>query len=168
MTRIILSIIILISFSTLANAQFTKGSGLIGGTLSYSSGKTNYFNPSEDYNSSYGNFNISLGKAIRENAVFGINMNYRPRNYTSPSVNGKYKNTENSYGIGIFYRLYKNLGKEFYLFGEAGGGYIGSSSTTKDSLGVKVATGNSNGGQIYLSPGIAYKISKKFFIELSI
>ncbi len=78
------------------------------------------------------------------------------------------KTLENGYGIGIFYRLYKNLGKEFYLFGEAGGGYIGSSSTSKDSLGNKVATGNSNGGQIYLSPGIAYKISKKFFIELSI
>jgi len=168
MTRIILSIVILISISTAANAQFTKGSGLLGGTLSYTSSKTDYSNPPDNYKNNYGNFNISLGKAIRENAVFGININYRPRSYDYQAGNGIYKNTENGYGIGIFYRLYKSLGKEFYLFGEAGGGYIGSSTTSKDSLGNKVATSNSNGGQIYLSPGIAYKISKKFFIELSI
>ena len=168
MTRIILSIIILISFSTIANAQFTKGSALIGGTLSYSSNNSTYSYTSRETSNNVGNFNIAVGKAIRENAVFGINLNYQPSTYSYPAGSGEFKNTINNYGIGIFYRLYKNLGKEFYLFGEAGGGYIGFSSNTKDSLGNKLATGSGNGGQIYLSPGIAYKISKKFFLELSI
>jgi len=161
-------VLIILSISITTNAQFIKGSGLIGGTLSYSSRKVNYPNTAVEYNSTSGNYNISLGKAIRENAVFGININYLPNTSTQQSGNALYKVNINGYGVGIFYRLYKNLGKEFYLFGEAGGGYIGSSFTSRDSLGNKVSTSNTNGGQIYLYPGIAYKISKKFFIELSI
>jgi hypothetical protein len=136
--------------------------------LSYSSNKYTSPNSPDEVGTTSGNFSISVGKAIRENAVFGLNMNYYPSTYTYNSGNGIYKNTMHIYGIGVFYRLYKNLGKEFYLFGEAGAGYLGSSSSTKDGLGNKILTGNSNGGQVNLYPGIAYKISKKFFIELSI
>jgi len=168
MNKIILSLFLFMSFSVIVKAQFTKGSALLGGTLSYSSNKSTSSNYSREVGNTYGNFNITVGQAVRESAVFGINLNYQPSTYSYGPGGGIFKNTVNGYGIGIFYRLYKNLGKEFYLFGEAGGGYIGSSSNTKDSLGNKISTGTTNGGQIYLSPGIAYKISKKFFIELSI
>jgi hypothetical protein len=73
-----------------------------------------------------------------------------------------------SYGIGIFYRVYKTLGKDFYFFGESGGGYNWSNSSLKDSTGSKISSGTGNGGVVYVTPCIAYKVSKKFFIELSI
>jgi hypothetical protein len=167
MNRIILSLaLVLFIFS--ANAQFKKGDILLGGDLSYSANKTTspYFTGEAKYNS--GIFNISLGKAIKENAIVGINLDFQPLTNTYNSGVGLYTVQTNSYGIGIFYRVYKGLGKDFYIFGEAGGFYTGSTSTTKDTTGNKISTGSGNGGHLYFTPGIAYKVSNKFFIELSI
>jgi hypothetical protein len=60
------------------------------------------------------------------------------------------------------------LGKEFYLFGEAGAGYLGSNSSGINDGGQKSLSGSGSGGQINFFPGIDYKISKKFFLEISI
>lgn len=170
MNRILLSLTIFLSFPFWANAQFSKGLVLLGGLLSYAENKyaSTGYNNAEQKTSS-GNFTISIGKAISENAVFGLNLSYLPVSisnyygYTTTPLN--YKN--NGYGIGVFYRLYKSLGKEFYLFGEAGAVYNGSTQSG-DSSGNKVLTGSVNGASVYLMPGVAYKISKKFFLELSI
>jgi hypothetical protein len=160
---------LLITFSCfLANAQFKKGDVLAGGTLSYSSTKSTMVDNPDDQKSNTGNFNISLGKALKENTVFGVNISYQPHSVTSGSGANWTRDRTDGYGISIFYRMYRNLGKEFYLFGEAGGGYIGSTSSLKDRAGDKLSTGTSSGGQIYVTPGIAYKISSKFFLELSI
>ncbi|HEV3222094.1 MAG TPA: hypothetical protein VGZ90_04410 [Puia sp.] len=167
MTRILLSLLIIFSFYS-ANAQFNKGDVLIGGTLLYSSNKTTTpYNPSDQKNN-YGDINISLGKAIKENTLFGIFINYQPSTNITNYVFGPITIRTDNYGIGVFYRMYKSLGKEFYLFGEAGGGFNGSTTSTKDSTGNKISTGTGYGGSIYISPGIAYKISKKFFLELSV
>jgi hypothetical protein len=167
MTRIILTLLITLSFISV-NAQFKKGDVLLGGTLLYSSNKsTNPYSPDEQkYN--YGVFNISLGKAIKENTLFGVFIGFQPTSNTYNNGSILVTDKTDNYGIGIFYRMYKNLGKEFYIFGEAGGGYDGSTSSTKDSTGNKLSTGTGYGGHIYITPGIAYKISKKFFMELSI
>jgi hypothetical protein len=168
MTRILLILLIVFSCSFMANAQFSKGKILLGGSLSFTNNKTSSPNYNNNQKSSNGVFNISLGKAARENAVFGINLNYQHNSFDYLIYPGFITVASDIYGVGIFYRQYKNLGKEFYFFGEAGGGYYGSTSTGKDSIGNKLSTGTINGGQIYLTPGIAYKISKKFFLELSI
>ena len=168
MTRILLSIVCFLSLSLVASAQFTKGSVLLGGLASFSSNQSSSDYTPDKSGTKSGNFNISLGKAVKENSVFGVFINYQYYEYKYGITNGPSKNSSNNYGIGVFYRLYKDLGKEFYLFGEAGGGYQGGNSTSYDSLGLKSSTGNSYGGQVYLSPGIAYKISKKLFVELSI
>jgi hypothetical protein len=172
MTRILLSLCAILSFSILANAQFNKGSILLGGTLSYSSSKSTTNNPTNnpELKISSGVFNISLGKAIRENAVFGITLSYSPysqNNYYTYNT-GTLDYSHNFYTIGVFYRLYKNLGKDFYLFGEGSVSYQGSVETGKDDAGVKQLTGSSNGGLINLIPGISYKVSKKLLLEISI
>lgn len=168
MTKTLSCIALLICLSSVANAQFSKGDILLGGTLSWGSNKNTYSHSPGEFENSNGYFNISLGKAIRENAVAGLNLTYQPSTNSYNSVIGKVKLITTGYTIGVFYRLYKNLGKEFYLFGEAGAAYSGSSSRTEDSLGNKVSQGSSSGFQIYLYPGIAYKISKKFFLEVTI
>lgn len=167
MSRILLSFPIIFSFYS-ASAQFNKGDIMIGGVLSYTTNKNTspYSTDEQKYNS--GNFEISIGRAIKENAVFGINISYQP--YSSSYGSGPdYSMVKTyTYGIGIFYRVYKKSGKEFYLFGEGGGGYNGSTTSTSDSSGDKLSTGTGYGADIYVTPGIAYKISKKFFMELSI
>ena len=167
MTRILLSILITLFFFS-ASAQFNKGDLLIGGTLSYSSSKITSPNSFGEQKYENGFFNISLGKAIKENVIFGINLTYEPNINTSNYGYGLVTTRIDDYTIGVFYRMYKNLGKDFYIFGEAGAGYNGSTTSTKDSTGNKLSTGTGYGGNIYLTPGIAYKISKKFFLELSI
>jgi hypothetical protein len=166
MTRTLLAGLFVFLFTTFASAQINKGFILLGGQLSYSNNdyKTN------DQHLSYGIFIISAGKAISENTVVGINLTYNPAwvdNYFNYGVGPlKYKNA--GYGIGIFYRRYKALGKDFYLFVEAGAGYLGATQSGKNDAGDELLTGHSNGGNIYLTPGITYKISKKFFLELTI
>lgn len=169
MTRMLLILAVIFSFSCSANAQFSKGSVLLGGQLSFS-GYTNN-NSYGDQNTHSGNFNISLGKATGENAVMGINLFYSPytnNNYYNGNIPVKVAYSNNGYGIGVFYRKYKSLGKEFYLFGEAGVEYSGSTESGKNDSAVKVISGSGSGGSIYITPGIAYKISKKFFLEITI
>ena len=166
-SKILLSLLITLSFLS-ANAQFNKGDLLVGGTMSYSSNKSTSPYITDIQNNNSGMFNINLGKAIKENAIFGINLIFQPSSSSNDYGSGPMTTKTNNYGIGIYYRVYKNLGKGFYFFGEAGAGYNGSSTSTKDSTGIKLSTGSGYGGNIYLTPGIAYKISKKFFLELSI
>jgi hypothetical protein len=169
MTRILLTGIIILSFSFLASAQFNKGNILLGGNLSYT-GNTSSGPGQPDLNSNYGNFSVSIGKALNENSVFGINISFSPNSTENNfgSNGGVLKLINNNYSAGVFYRKYKSLGKDFFLFGEVGGGYTGSTGSTKDSSGNKLSTSSANGGNIYFYPGISYKISKKFFLELTI
>ena len=81
---------------------------------------------------------------------------------------GPLKYQINGFAAGVFYRKYKNLGKEFYLFGQADASYYWSDQSGKDSTGKKVLTGSSWGIGADFFPGIAYKVSKHFFLELSI
>jgi len=176
MTRILLTLTLLFSLSLVASAQFKKNDILLGGQLSYSyNSNTNtqpYTTPStNDSKTNYGNITISLGKALDEKTVVGINLSYMPSSSTNyPSYGGdiplKYKS--NGYSTGIFYRKYKSLGKEFYLFGEVSAWYNWSDQSGKDSIGEKLISGSSWSTGIDLYPGIAYRISKHLFLELSI
>jgi hypothetical protein len=169
MTRILLTLLIVFSFSCIANAQFNKGAVLLGGQLSYSQSKVTNSFPSNT-NNQYGNFQISIGKAIMPGSVLGIDLQYSPSSYANYYVGSgtpvQYKN--DIYSIGIFYRKYYPIGKEFYFFGEAGGNYSGGPSSGKDSLGNKILTGSTNGGNLWITPGISYKISKMFLLELGL
>jgi|ERR1700722_8047280 Outer membrane protein beta-barrel domain len=167
MSRILLSLFI-IFFSYSASAQFNKGNILLGGNLSFGSSKSTSPPSPDEQKSNSGNIDISLGKAIKENALFGINLSYGEVSNTFGSGVSPSKSTSYNYGIGVFYRVYKALGKEFYLFGQAGAEFNGSSYSSTDSTGNKLFNGTSYGGSIYISPGIDYRISKKFFLELSI
>ena len=176
MTRILLILTLFISSTLLTKAQFKKNDILLGGQVSYSySSATNtYANvifPSGDYKDIDGNITISAGKAINENSVFGINLSYMPSSATNyPSLNGdillKYRN--DGYSAGIFYRKYKGLGKEFFLFGEVSASYGWSNTSGKDSVGQKLISGSTSFISATLFPGIAYRVSKHLFLELSI
>jgi hypothetical protein len=163
MTRLLLTLSIILTFSTIASAQFSKGNVLLLGTLSYSGSSSTYNGTTTSNNG--GVFSLSPGKAISENSVVGISLSY---GFSSNSSTAPGNNKSNSYSIGVFYRKYKALGKDFYLFGAASAGYNGSTSSSTDDLGNKYASGNSNGGFIGFTPGIDYKISNKFLLEFSI
>ena len=175
MTRILLTGLIIFLFHFITSAQFKKGDILLGGQFSYSHSSNNSFQPAatppqNDQKFDYGNFTISAGKSINENSVFGINLSYSQQSQKNYFYNGynplEYKNY--NYAIGIFFRKYKPLGKEFFIFGEGNAFYNWSTQSGKDTLGFKTLTGSGWGAGIVFFPGIAYKISKHFFIEITI
>jgi Outer membrane protein beta-barrel domain len=162
--------IYLLSFFTgcciAANAQINKGSILLGGQLGYYNSNVTGSTQVNQKNQG-GNFSISFGKAIKENAVIGVNIGFSPSK-TENLYNGTdYTNiTYNRYNIGIYYTRYKKLAADFYFYAEAGAGYTGSKQTTKNISGSSKVTNTQNGGQIYITPGIAYAICKKLQLEV--
>ncbi len=168
MCKTLLTIVLLFSFSFIASAQFNKGDLLVGGQLGYGSNKSsNGISP--DTKNNGGNFSLSLGKALSSNSVFGFSLGYSPSSQSNYFTNFGYVNYKyNTYSVGVFYRVYKTLAKDFYIFGSAGIGYQRTTTSGKDSTGNEFISGSGNGGSLSFVPGLAYRVSKKVFLEISI
>jgi hypothetical protein len=158
MKKILLTLLIIFSLNFISRAQLSKGSVLLGGDLSWYSNKTTVTGV-QDTKGNSGSFIVSIGKAIKDNNFVGVNFIYS-------HTDGGY--TMNEYGVALFYRIYKDLGKNFFLFGEAGVEYNGSKQTDSYPFYPQETTMTTNTASIYLMPGLSYKISKKFLLELSL
>lgn len=165
MNKIIYSFIIFIFIGINADAQIAKGSILLGGQISYYN--SNYSSVQQTQKTTGASFIISVGKTFKENSVYGVNLGYSPNSNKTDNVNID-KTETNSYNIGVFYRKYKHLDKDFYFFAEFGAAYNYSKSTDSDSSGIKSTTGTQLGGQLYVTPGISYKLLKNFQLEILI
>ena len=138
-------------FALFAQAQITKGSILLGGSLNFNQSKSD--GSSSNINSTYWGIAPSFGIALKENLVYGINLNYNHNQSSS-----------NTYAGGIFLRKYYPLGNNFYLFGEPSLNYSHQES--------KVVTPISDNSvykfwsvDLGLRPGISYALSRKFQLE---
>jgi hypothetical protein len=155
--------------SFFVNAQINEGSLLIGGQVYYNnvSGKTSEGGITEK--TSNGVIDLSLGKAIKDNVVVGVHLEFVPGS-TGHINNGivSYKTKVNGYGGGVFYRKYKTLAKDFYFFIEAGANYLYERQTTRDTAGNKVQMSTYSAVQLSLAPGISYKVLKNLHMEVMI
>lgn len=80
-----------------------------------------------------------------------------------------YANTkQDRYNLGVFFRNYKKLAKDFYFFGELGAGYNGSKQTDVNLPGNSQVRYTQAGAELYLTPGISYRVFKKLQLELVI
>jgi len=114
-------------------------------------------------------FNISIGKAIKDNSVYGINISYQPSTIKNFFNGAAFINQKvNQYSFGAFYRQYKSLSKDFYFFIQPEADYIIGKNTVNDTLGVNLETVKVSGPQLTLMPGISYKIFNKFHMEILI
>lgn len=169
MSKILFSfLIIFIAMS--ANAQISKNSILLGGDIGVGTGKNSTSNNFEQ-KTNYGSISLSLGKAIKENVVVGFNAGYNGSKQTNSTfTNEDTASTRgNGYNLGVFYRQYKTIVKDLYFFGQANAIY--SYNTSKREY--KVYPGNNsktiqNTGAVSITPGLAYKIFKKTYLELSL
>jgi len=153
-TKILLLSLILFCGALAANAQINKGKYLLGGSFNY------YHSTNESYNSLY--TNIQIGKVIKDNTVVGISLSYSTNNLSSAT------NKLRQYSAGVFYRKYKSLGKDFYLFGELDASYqYSKNSLTFFQNANQLYNANSSGGTINFIPGISYAVCKGLQIELS-
>jgi len=155
--RTLLFIVILFSVS-FVNAQIKQGSFLLGGNLSFAHYNDKYQSPGNNTSSTSAIIDLSAGKAIAENRVVDIHLTYSPMKSISQS--GFNKQIRNLYGGGVFYRKYKNLSKDFYLFLGVEGNYYFSKNDNRDSLDNSLEVDKSNNGQLSLYPGLSYEVMK--------
>ncbi|MEO6253401.1 MAG: hypothetical protein ABIO79_08860 [Ferruginibacter sp.] len=161
------TIILLLSFT--ASAQIKKGAIFLGGLVSVYHSNIDYDSPQPDQKLSSASFNISAGVALKENAVAGLYVTYGHGKFDNNYNGGGYSNTKlNRYNAGAFFRRYKKLVKDFYFFGELGAGYFGSNQTDVNFPGNNEINYTESGAELYLSPGISYRVFKKLHVELAI
>jgi hypothetical protein len=141
-------LILFILFSTIANAQITKGTILSGGNLNFSSVQNHG-----------GGFSFSgqIGRAYKENSIRGFNAGYS---------HGKSGNTfVNSYSGGIYYRKYIPVIKDFYFVGEVNLN-IGYSKLNSYSYS-PTSTITTYYGMISLIPGVSYAVNSRLHLEIA-
>jgi len=164
--KILLVPALVIISGTSAIAQIKKGAVLLGGQLGFSSSSINSNDVNTVQQQSSKGFSITpaLGKAVRENLVVGADISYVYSKYT---ITNSVLDKSNSYGIGFFVRKYKELGKGFYLFGQAraGGSYFKKDHI--DHYTPQAVSTASKGYDIQLGvyPGVAYSASRRFQLE---
>ena len=169
MKKIFLLSTIIAIFNLTTSAQIKKGSLLLGGQVSYADVKSNYNTPQSDQKNKSAYFNVSVGTAFKENKVLGVSVSYGHFNSDYNYNGNSYTNIKSDrYNFDVFYRQYKKLAKDFYLFGELGGGYFGGNQTDTDIPSNNKTKYTESGAELYLTPGIAYRIYKKLQVELVI
>ena len=157
-----------IFLSSTVNAQIKKNSILLGGQLFYYNENYSYNNlPNQKRES--GTIGVSIGKAFKENSVFGLNLSFSPMKETNlftgnDTVTTKY----NRFEIGGFFREYKKLAKDFYFFGQVDGAAIIANQTSSYKLTSGDVKVTQRGGFISLTPGISYHVFKKMQLEITI
>jgi hypothetical protein len=167
MRKIVLTICSVSLLNFFGAAQITKGSTLLGGSVTFGNSKTDPVNGAtytKQINSSVG---LSAGVAIKENLVAGGSLSYghAKLQFVDPGDVTQTANKSNSYGAGTFLRRYITLGKNFYLFGQAGLNFGISKGEQPAGVNEKI---ESKGWNISLNaaPGISYALTKKFQLEL--
>ena len=159
--------LLFVGISMAATAQIKKGSVLLGGQLSFSLAKNNVGNPQVS-DQDGGLYNLSVGKAIKDNSVIGLFGGFG--HTTNSYFNGTqitermYKN----YQVGVFYREYKPLGKDFYLFGQADLSYSRSTEKTVVSGTSGDVYNKISGVNVGVTPGISHQLLKKLQVELKL
>lgn len=161
--KLLLFSFIVIASSQISKAQISKGSIFLGGSFGVSTQTSdNDLNDWDVKNNNY-NFSPALGKVIKDNWVFGVELN----------VGGYHnKNGLTSYnklfttGAGVFWRRYFEVLNKFYLFGHA---RAGVSYTTEDiQSGSQHTDVKGYGIAASIAPGLSYAIKKKIHLEMSL
>jgi len=150
-----------------SQAQIKKGDILLGGTIDFTTQKTN---PAPDYNNiskqSSVDFNPSIGRAIKDNLVAGIDLIYSGSGSTQGMGTISFTNSYHSYGAGFFLRRYIPLGSGFAVFMQSRlGGFYNIQKTGYQAPNTPYS--NLKGYTVDLSfyPGIAYAITKRVQLE---
>ncbi|GAA4743335.1 outer membrane beta-barrel protein [Flavisolibacter ginsenosidimutans] len=168
MRKTLLLTIAVICLAQISNAQISKGSLFLGGSLSFGSSSNKDQNTStQDSKSSGWNISPQFGKAIATNKIVGVYVNFSHNNFESGSGTQLQQRPSNTYGGGVFYRRYYPLPSRFYLFGEASLGTSIGKEEQKYGGSLQTQTERTSIG-FSITPGISYAASSKLYLEASL
>ncbi len=161
---VLLTTTLVVFIALSSNAQINQGTILLGGGISGNSSKSGE-GPSQTKNSWF-SLAPSIGFAVKENKVIGINLFYSHNKYAYNSSPIKYRTT-NGYGGGVFYRSYLPLAKKFYLFGEGNAYFRYTKQSDEQVFDTKYSNKQTEIG-LSVYPGLSYAVNKRFHLEASI
>lgn len=164
MKKITLVSLLVILSATIINAQISKGSLYLGGSVGASSYKQDNSNTTTKGKQKSIFFSPALGVAIQNNLIAGINFSY-----SSASSKDFFNYTDyntHAFGAGVFLRKYYPIIKNLYFFGQSDLGY----SQYQYEYPVTISnpyTSSSKNQYITtkLSAGIAFHLFKSVYIE---
>ena len=144
------------------NGQFTKGSKLLGGTISFYT--TNSANEDTRTKSAGVSFSPSYGRFYRDNRLFGVMLKASGTFRKNPDKD------DSGLGAGVFFRQYRSLGKsQFSLFLEENASYNFlqhySNQISESTLEVERRYSNYY-GQLAVVPGVAYGLTRRLQLEV--
>lgn len=166
MKKLITLSLMAICFIQTGQAQIKKGSVSIGGNLYGGGRKVIGYDNSTQNRVNYIYFNISGGKAVKNNFVTGISAGYGQELLEDLHSFIKTKRKDRSWHAGGFITSYHKLVKDLYFFTTVGAGYSHGRTRTRDSLGTVISGGHSNSVSASLSPGISYRVYRRLYLEL--
>ncbi len=171
--RFLLALVFVCAFMVNSQAQISKGTVWVGGSIGYNQNKVDYKDTARNAKTSSLRVSPSIGIAVKDNLIIGIRLSYGHDKSKNYSYDGEGKT--NSYGGGIFVRQYIPVISRLYLFGEASVAYtsLKAESTSKlyDGYGNYIKENiiaKSWGTDLNVTPGLAFAITKKFQIETSL
>lgn len=157
--KILLSFITLFCCVAFLNAQISKGSVLLGGSIGVSSNTSESGNNKSTQKSFY--VSPAIGVAVKTNLIAGGDLSYSYYKNSQPVFNEtKYI----TYGAGVFVRKYFPVSGKFYLFGQARTGINIINSKSEDING-SAQKDKGWGINLGIVPGISYAVNKKLHIE---
>lgn len=157
---------VLLLTAIVTNAQILKGAKLVGGQVNFR--RTESQDPQNGSINSYGVIGLSIGKAYKDNNVWGVNLSYSNSITRYPNLSSaNYKITKPGYSMGLFTRNYKKLGGQLYLFTqpELSASFYNEMDKTNNSSSSRL---RSRHFDLDLTPGLAYSVTPKIQVELSI
>lgn len=170
MKKITLLSLAFILVASIANAQIQKGSIFLGGSLNFSSDKSNLTstNNSESINSNWA-MRPQIGKVFSNNKIAGVFLNTGGSQNKQTSAPSNLSQTKGRfYGGGFFFRNYFPIIHRFYLFGDASLGFsFDKSESLIDNGTTRYVYSTSKTWQPYFSlvPGISFAATQKVHIE---
>jgi hypothetical protein len=149
-------------------AQFQKGNKVLGFGfgLSTTMGEAENLQFRETTTTKEINGSLELGFAIKENRLSGFFLGggFGESKFESENPSSiDSKNTSYNYSAGYFTRMYKSLGKGFYVFGDVRGGYQYNYSKNSSTVDNWQQTHSITGS---FFPGVTYKWTNRFLFEI--
>lgn len=165
MKKVVLLAAVLVFVTTITQAQITKGRTLLGGTVAYNQ-STGYNADNTSYPGKQHNLfvNPSVGNAIKENLVLGVEASFYTGNLKYGAAPNQYKNKSRSYGGSVFLRQYVPLLKRFYFYAQAAAG--GNKNKSWQTYNAKTYSNTEGwGAGVSFTPGLTYALTKKLYAE---
>jgi hypothetical protein len=167
-----------IVFSSICRAQIDKGNKLLGGSIGFTSSKSNSYSGTTTTDSKLTAINLSAsyGKAVRNNVVNGFSAGFsfakNPFTVYDPVVGATVRNNRNRFATaGVFKRRYLPLGKNFYAFGQLSADLTYGQNDYEDlssgAITQKVMN-RSYAANASLYPGLSYQLNKCFMLDLGL